>query len=236
MLSCDSEAQPPWPCEQPGHSVAEQGHGLGCALLSVAAGLMLWVWALLPSYTCCLALPLCFVHGNMCLFAEYREKEEEKKENERWWWRLMWNRKTLALGQLLWSSIYQHNFFSLLVKTNFLVLQEGKEMGLIAVFSLEQDILVSLIIRRITGFFCLKAHNRSSFHKQSPLIRNKNIFMDILCLCLLTCLLVFLAIMKTISKMYCFKWLISSKVLNCKCSVAVYSLKIPKVVISLNFP
>lgn len=43
VLSCDSEAQPPWPCEQPGHSVAEQGHGLGCALLSVAAGLMLWV-------------------------------------------------------------------------------------------------------------------------------------------------------------------------------------------------
>ncbi|KAL2302476.1 hypothetical protein Nmel_009905 [Mimus melanotis] len=62
-------------------------------------------------------------------------------------------------------------------------------MGLIAVFSLEQDTLVSLIIRRITGFFCLKAHNRSSFYNRSPLIRNKNIFMEILCLCLLTCLL-----------------------------------------------
>lgn len=42
-------------------------------------------------------------------------------------------RKTLALGQLLWSSIYLHNLFSLLLKTNFPVLQEGKEMGLIAV-------------------------------------------------------------------------------------------------------
>lgn len=45
--------------------------------------------------------------------------------------------KTLALGQLLRSSIFQHNLFSLLLKTNFPVLQEGKEMGLIAVFSLE---------------------------------------------------------------------------------------------------
>lgn len=32
---------------------------------------------------------------------------------------------------------FQHNLFSLLLKTNFPVLQEGKEMGLIAVFSLE---------------------------------------------------------------------------------------------------
>lgn len=113
--------------------------------------------------------------------------------------------KYLALGQLLQSSISQHNLFSLLLKTNFPVLQEGKEMGLIDVFSLEQDTLVYLIIRRITGFFCFKAHNRSSFHNQSPLIRNKNIFMEILCLCLLTCLLFFLAIIRTISKMYCFK-------------------------------
>lgn len=45
--------------------------------------------------------------------------------------------KTLALGQLLRSSISQHNLFGLLLKTNFPVLQEGKEMGLIAVFSLE---------------------------------------------------------------------------------------------------
>lgn len=105
--------------------------------------------------------------------------------------------KTLALGQLFWSSISQYNLFSLLLKTNFPVLQEGKEMGLIAVFSLEQDTLVSLIIRRITGFFCLKAHNRASFYNQSPLIRNKNIFMEILCLCLLTYLLVFLAIIRT---------------------------------------
>lgn len=99
--------------------------------------------------------------------------------------------KTLALGQLLWSSVYLRNLFSLLLKTNFPVLQEGKEMGLIAVFSLEQDTLVSLIIRRITGFFCLKAHNRSSFHNQSPLIRNKNIFMEILCLCLFNLFAVF---------------------------------------------
>lgn len=105
--------------------------------------------------------------------------------------------KTLALGQLFWSSISQYNLFSLLLKTNFPVLQEGKEMVLIAVFSLEQDTLVSLIIRRITGFFCLKAHNRASFYNQSPLIRNKNIFMEILCLCLLTYLLVFLAIIRT---------------------------------------
>lgn len=40
--------------------------------------------------------------------------------------------KTLALGQLFWSSISQYNLFSLLLKTNFPVLQEGKEMGLIA--------------------------------------------------------------------------------------------------------
>lgn len=99
--------------------------------------------------------------------------------------------KHWPLGQLLRSSISQHSLFSLLLQTNFPVLQEGKEMGLIAVFSLEQDTLVSLLIRGITGFFCLKAHNRSSFHNQSPLIRNKNIFMEILRLCFLTCLLVF---------------------------------------------
>lgn len=82
VLSCGRVAQPPCPCEQPVHSAAGEGHLLGCAL-------MLWVWALLPGYTCCFALPLCFVHGNICLFAEYREKEEEKKENESWGRRLM---------------------------------------------------------------------------------------------------------------------------------------------------
>lgn len=155
---------------------------------------VLWCFGCEP---CCLAIRVAllfhyalFMATFVCLQNTEKKKKKKKKmrvEGEDWWG----PGKTLALGQLLWSSISQHDLFSLLLKTNFPVLQEGKEMGLIAVFSLEQDTLVSLIIRRITGFFCLKIHNRSSFHNQSPLIRNKNIFMEILCLCLLTCLLVF---------------------------------------------
>ncbi|KAL2302477.1 hypothetical protein Nmel_009906, partial [Mimus melanotis] len=68
VLSCDRVAQPPCPCEQPVHSATEEGRGLGCALLSTAAGVMLRLGALLPSYTCCFALPYAlFMATFVCL-------------------------------------------------------------------------------------------------------------------------------------------------------------------------
>lgn len=43
--------------------------------------------------------------------------------------------ETFALGQLLQSSISWQNFFILLLKTDFPVLQEGREVDLVVIFS-----------------------------------------------------------------------------------------------------
>ena len=119
VLSCQQRGSFPCTlastcCKHWVHLAIEEGY--------ISWVVLCWVWQLLWCFErelCCLAtllcFSICFVHSNICLFAEYREKEEEKEENERWGWRLMRSRGDI--GQLLQSSISWHNFFSLLLKT-----------------------------------------------------------------------------------------------------------------------